>query len=224
MSNEASSVTEVCPVEAESIADNDKRIVVTSEVATAINPETGTPSKKYLKKMEKRAKYEDVKKLKRKAEKQKLKLKRLQAKEDGSLMPITRKMLLKTVKPIDFAAESARVAIDLSFDDKMTRSEKTKTCKQLLRVYTLNRRAPQPMPVYFCGMKEGTEQMEIFKRNDGYEHWDVGDDLLSLWHHQNSYHLPSSFRLKSPKTPLWRSFPKRNWSTSPRTRRMSWAS
>lgn len=136
------------------------------------------PSKRYLKKMNKRLQYEDVKKLKRKAEKQKLKLKRLQAKETGELMPITRKVLLKTVQPIDFAAYSARVCIDVSFDDKMTEAEKKKTSKQLLRVYTLNRRAAQPMPVYFCGMKAGTEMMEIFAKNDGYQHWDVWTGII----------------------------------------------
>lgn len=148
-------------------------------VATDV-PLVPSPSKKYLKKMEKRAKYEDIKKLKRKAEKQKLKLKRLQAKETGDLMPIPRKLLIKTVAPVDFAAQSARVCIDVSFDDKMTEAEKRKTSKQLLRVYTLNRRAPKPMPVYFCGMKPDTEMYKIFEKNDGFQHWDVSKAFYCL--------------------------------------------
>lgn len=147
----------------------------------ALGTEAPAPSKKYMKRMEKRAKYEDVKKLKRKAEKERMKLKRLQAKENGTLMPITRKTLLKTVAPINFAAPSARVVVDMGFDQNMTTAEKVRTCKQLLRVYTLNRRAPRPMPVYFCGLKEGTEQMAIFKKNDGYQHWDVSEACDFAW-------------------------------------------
>lgn len=139
------------------------------------------PSKKSLKRLAKRIEFERVKKLKRATQKQKLKEKRIRAKEDGTLMPITRKLLLKTVAPIDYTADVSRVAIDLSFDEFMTTSEKAKTCKQLLRVYTLNRRAPIPMPLYFCGMKADSEIMQIFEKNDGYQHWDVrmrfNDDL-----------------------------------------------
>lgn len=168
------------------------------------------PSKKYLKKMAKHAKYEVIKKLKRKAEKEKMKLKRLQARENGtiSLMPITRKILLKTVAPIDFDAVSARVVIDCSFDQHMTKDEKTKTCKQLLRVYTLNRRAPRPMPVYFCGLKEGTEMMEIFKKNDGYEHWDVSNCRRSWWATEVIIHALFLLQIKVQEPTYLEQFPK----------------
>lgn len=148
--------------------------------------------------MEKRAKYEDIKKLKRKAEKQKLKLKRLQAKETGDLMPIPRKLLIKTVAPVDFAAQSARVCIDVSFDDKMTEAEKRKTSKQLLRVYTLNRRAPKPMPVYFCGMKPDTQMYKIFEKNDGFQHWDVSKGIINSI---NTFLYSPSFHLQVKITP-----------------------
>lgn len=179
----------------------------------ALEADAAAPSKKSLKRMVKRAKYEDIKKLKRKAEKERMKLKRLQAKENGTLMPITRKTLLKTVAPIDFAVPSARVVVDMSFDQHMTTAEKVRTCKQLLRVYTLNRRAPRPMPVYFCGLKQGTEQMEIFKKNDGYQHWDVRCVTLLVHGLLHNAYSEYTFRSRYPKATIWKSLPRRESCT-----------
>lgn len=133
------------------------------------------PSKKKMKQHEKSLKWEKTKMLKRALEKVKTKNMRMKAFENGLVLPMSRKALKKMIQPIDWEADSCKVAIDLSFDDKMTRSEKSKTSKQLLRVYTLNRRAVKQMPIYFCGMKTGTESRDIFNKNDGYQHWDVGN-------------------------------------------------
>lgn len=135
----------------------------------------GFPSKSKMKQHAKSIKWEETKKLKRTLEKLKTKNTRFKAIEAGLVLPVSRKALKKLTQPIDWEADTCKVAIDLSFDLKMTLGEKSKTSKQLLRVYTLNRRAVKQMPVYFCGMKTGTELRTVFNKNDGYQHWDVSD-------------------------------------------------
>lgn len=63
------------------------------------------------------------------------------------------------------------VTIDLSFDDLMIDKDVAKLIKQILRCYTLNRRASAPMQFSLTSF-EGKSKQEMEKHN-GYEHWDV---------------------------------------------------
>lgn len=73
-------------------------------------------------------------------------------------------------------AESActlTVTIDLSFDELMIDKDIAKLTKQILRCYTLNRRAASPMQFSLTSFV-GKSQSSMEKHN-GYEHWDVRD-------------------------------------------------
>lgn len=129
------------------------------------------PSKKSLKRLKKKEKWEKTKMIRRQAEREKYKIKRKQLKEQNLPLPVSRKQLKRN--RVDFESDSCRVAIDLSFEDDMTASEMTKCSKQLLRSYTLNRRAEIRMPLYLCGLKDSGPFFDIFKLQDGYQHWDV---------------------------------------------------
>lgn len=94
---------------------------------------------------------------KRKNEKEKKKLRRLMAKEQGIELvkkgPSRKELKLNKVakNPADIS-----VAIDLSFDSLMIDKDLSSCASQLLRVYTNNRRAKRPIPLYFTGLnKEG---------------------------------------------------------------------
>lgn len=63
------------------------------------------------------------------------------------------------------------VTIDLSFDDLMIDKDIAKMIKQILRCYTLNRRAAAP--VQFSLSNFTGKSREEMKKHNGYEHWDV---------------------------------------------------
>lgn len=63
------------------------------------------------------------------------------------------------------------VTIDLSFDELMIDKDIAKLTKQILRCYTLNRRAAAPMQFSLTGFT-GKSRTSMEKHN-GYEHWDV---------------------------------------------------
>lgn len=63
------------------------------------------------------------------------------------------------------------VSIDLSFDDFMGDKDVAKMIKQILRCYTLNRRATAPLQFSVTNFT-GKSQQEM-KKHNGYEHWDV---------------------------------------------------
>lgn len=63
------------------------------------------------------------------------------------------------------------VTIDLSFDHLMIDKDIAKLTKQILRCYTLNRRAVAPMQFSLSSFT-GKSSVDIEKHN-GYEHWDV---------------------------------------------------
>lgn len=65
------------------------------------------------------------------------------------------------------------VTIDLSFDDLMISKDIAKLIKQILRCYTLNRRALAPVQFSLSSF-EGKSFEEMGKHN-GYEHWDVSN-------------------------------------------------
>lgn len=63
------------------------------------------------------------------------------------------------------------ITIDLSFDDLMIDKDIAKLTKQILRCYTLNRRAIAPMQFSLTSFN-GKSKTDMQKHN-GYEHWDV---------------------------------------------------
>ena len=80
------------------------------------------------------------------------------------------------------------VTIDLSFDKLMCDKDIAKLIKQILRCYTLNRRARTP--VQFSVTNFIGKSKEEMKKHNGYEHWDVSffiehnfSNSLSLYKH-----------------------------------------
>lgn len=63
------------------------------------------------------------------------------------------------------------VTIDLSFDELMIEKDIAKLTKQILRCYTLNRRATAPMQFSLTSFT-GRSRADM-ERHNGYEHWDV---------------------------------------------------
>lgn len=102
------------------------------------------------------------------------KLKRKVAKEQGLEVvrtgPSRKELKLNKVSknPADIS-----VAIDLSFDELMIDKDLSSCAKQLLRVYTNNRRAKRPIPVHFTGLSEEGKLFEKLERNEGWRNWDV---------------------------------------------------
>uniref|UniRef100_A0A182W561 tRNA (guanine(9)-N(1))-methyltransferase n=1 Tax=Anopheles minimus TaxID=112268 RepID=A0A182W561_9DIPT len=118
-------------------------------------------------------KWELKKKEKRQKEKEKMKAKRMEAIEQG--LPVRNGPSRKELKrrKISYADASIEVVIDLSFDQMMIDKDVAKCVKQLLRIYTLNRRSERPVPLHFAGIEKGGAVERHLARNDGYRHWDV---------------------------------------------------
>ncbi|XP_032688101.1 tRNA methyltransferase 10 homolog A isoform X2 [Odontomachus brunneus] len=79
----------------------------------------------------------------------------------------------KFLKRSTMAASSCKltVTIDLSFDELMIDKDIAKLTKQILRCYTLNRRAAAPLQFSLSSFT-GKSRDDMEKHN-GYEHWDV---------------------------------------------------
>lgn len=131
-------------------------------------------SKRQKKKLLKLKKFEERKKRIRKNEKEKKKLKKVVAKEQGLEIPRSthsRKML--KANKIEKNPAEINVAIDLSFDELMIEKDLASCAAQLMRVYTDNRRAKQPIPLHFTGLKADGKLYEKLERNEGWKNWDV---------------------------------------------------
>ncbi|XP_015606793.1 tRNA methyltransferase 10 homolog A [Cephus cinctus] len=126
-------------------------------------------SKTQLKKIKKREKWLERKVEKRIKERAKAKEKRALAKEKNIDLGPSRKALKRSTMADSDCKLS--VTIDLAFDDHMIDKDIAKLIKQILRCYTLNRRAAAPMQFSLTSFN-GKSQQEMAKHN-GYEHWDV---------------------------------------------------
>ncbi|XP_055912825.1 tRNA methyltransferase 10 homolog A [Eupeodes corollae] len=147
---------------------------------TAAVPETTTEntdppavvlSKRQLKKLKKKAQWEEKKKEKRQKEREKCKLKKQTAILEGKTLGPSRKELKRN--KANKSSSTLSVAIDLDYDDLMIDKDVAKCVKQLLRIYTVNRRSRAPATLHFTGIKPDGRIHEVLKKNDGYEHWDV---------------------------------------------------
>ncbi|XP_055371178.1 tRNA methyltransferase 10 homolog A [Condylostylus longicornis] len=138
-------------------------------------------SKRQIKKLRKLAEWEIKKKEKRLKEREKYRQKKLEALEKGEPRTGPSRKELKRNK----AAESKnflKVAVDLDYDDLMIDKDIGKCVKQLLRIYTINRRSLAPAKLYFTGIKKDGKIHKSLAKNDGYENWDV------QWAFNKTYH------------------------------------
>ncbi|XP_034479568.1 tRNA methyltransferase 10 homolog A [Drosophila innubila] len=134
-------------------------------------------SKNQLKKQRKLAEMVEMRKLRRQKEREKRKEKKAQAKALGlpsSVGPSRKELKRRQVTVSSQNAEdSVNVAIDLNYDDLMQERDIAKCVKQCLRIYTINRRSEQPLHLHFTGIKRDGHIHESFKKNDGWENWNV---------------------------------------------------
>uniref|UniRef100_A0A182RM47 tRNA (guanine(9)-N(1))-methyltransferase n=1 Tax=Anopheles funestus TaxID=62324 RepID=A0A182RM47_ANOFN len=130
-------------------------------------------SKRQRKKLLKLENWEKRKKEKRLKEKEKMKAKRMEAVQQG--LPVRNGPSRKELKrrKISYTDASIEIVVDLSFDQMMIDKDVAKCVKQLLRIYTLNRRSEHPIPLHFVGIEKGGAVERHLSRNDGYRHWDV---------------------------------------------------
>lgn len=163
----------------------------TEKCAPEVNPPEDIPmSKRQRKKLLKLQQWEVKKKEKRLKEKEKLKQRKLAGlwTRNGP----SRKELKR--KEIDYSKSDITVVVDLSFDGMMIDKDVAKCVKQLLRIYTMNRRCEKPIPLHFTGIREGGAVERHLQRNDGYQHWDVtfsSDSFLNLFDKDKLVYLSS---------------------------------
>nr|CAI5856419.1 unnamed protein product [Callosobruchus analis] len=147
-------------------------------------------TKSQMKKYQKCLKWEKLKKEKRAKERLKNKEKKHFAKEHNIDLGPSRKKL-KQAKMKDSPCKTS-VVIDLSFDDLMIDKDMAKTVKQILRVYTLNRRAKAPMQLHLTSY--GGRSKKEMERHHGYEHWDLNfhsQDYLDIFPKSKLVYLSS---------------------------------
>ena len=131
-----------------------------------INPSL---SKRQQKKVKKREKWLERKVEIRLREREKARQKRAFARANNIDLGPSRKAL-KRITMADSACKIG-ITIDLSFDDLMIDKDIAKLTKQILRCYTLNRRAIAPMQFSLTSFN-GKSKTNM-ERHNGYEHWDV---------------------------------------------------
>lgn len=151
-------------------------------------------SKRKRKKLLKLQQWEVKKKEKRLKEKEKMKQRKLEAVKAG--LPTRNGPSRKELKrnKIDYSKSDITIAVDLSFDEMMIDKDVAKCVKQLLRIYTMNRRSEKPIPLHFTGIRPGGSVEKHLKRNDGYQHWDVkfsGEPFVNLFERDKLVYLSS---------------------------------
>lgn len=129
-------------------------------------------SRRKQKKILKLAKYEENKRFKRLREREKQKEKRKAEVALGIPGPNKKRKALRMNK-IDESSNTVRVAIDFDFDELMSEKDMAKCSKQLLRVYTENRKSLMPIRLFYTSIREGGKIEKALSRNDGYLNWDV---------------------------------------------------
>uniref|UniRef100_A0A182SGZ6 tRNA (guanine(9)-N(1))-methyltransferase n=1 Tax=Anopheles maculatus TaxID=74869 RepID=A0A182SGZ6_9DIPT len=171
---------ELCLVTTSSLAvlDDGKDHAGLQSVSEANEPNTSQSnnselSKRQRKKLLKLENWEMKKKEKRQKEKEKMKAKRIEAIQQG--LPIRNGPSRKELKrrKVSYSNATIEIVVDLSFDHMMIDKDVAKCVKQLLRIYTLNRRSERPVPLHFVGIEKGGAVERHLARNDGYRHWDV---------------------------------------------------
>ncbi|XP_057656422.1 tRNA methyltransferase 10 homolog A [Diorhabda carinulata] len=175
---------EILPTTNEDTQNSDKPIEYFNGV------EISKLSKKQKKKYLRTVKWNAIKKEKRAKERLKLKEKRIHAKIHNIDLGPSRKQL-KRVKMANSPCKIS-VCIDLSFDDLMIDKDMAKTIKQVLRVYTMNRRAKSPLQLHLSSFNGRSEKE--FARHHGFEHWDINfhfEDYINIFPKEKILYLTS---------------------------------
>lgn len=126
-------------------------------------------SKRQLRKQLKREKWEKLLPAKRAKEKLKEKQKRANARLNNIDLGPSKKELKRN--KMSTSTCKVRVAVDMSFDDLMIDKDIAKCNKQLLRCYSFNRRAENPLQFYITSLT-GKSQ-DVMAKHDGFINWDV---------------------------------------------------
>lgn len=150
-------------------------------------------SRRQQKKLLKLAKWEENKKLKRHNERQKRKERRAQEVQLGQPGASSKRKKLKQNK-IDNSPNLVSVAIDFDYEELMMDKDIAKCAKQMLRVYTENRKSSMPIRLHFTSIKEDSRIEKSLSRNDGYKNWDVKihqESYLELFDHKSIVYLTS---------------------------------
>ncbi|XP_076242457.1 tRNA methyltransferase 10 homolog A isoform X2 [Calliopsis andreniformis] len=131
-------------------------------------------SKRQLKRVKRKEKWLEGKVERRLKEREKIRQKRAYARANNIDLGPSRKALKRST----MADSSCKigVTIDLSFDELMIDKDIGKLTKQILRCYTLNRRALAPMQ--FSLTSFNGKSREDMQKHHGYEHWD--DKIIYL--------------------------------------------
>ncbi|CAO1410358.1 unnamed protein product [Diamesa hyperborea] len=143
-----------------------------SDVNNGTEP-TVVLSKRAQKKLVKKEKQTIIKKLRRAHEKADMKKRNAEKRERGEPIRVgpSRKEL-KRNKAND-TPSIIKVAIDLTFDELMIEKDLAKCSKQLLWIYSTNRRSQRPIPVHFTGLKEENRLYKHLQKHDGWRQWDI---------------------------------------------------
>ncbi|PNF25276.1 tRNA methyltransferase 10-like protein A [Cryptotermes secundus] len=141
----------------------------TSSIMCMKSEMSKTLSKRQLKKQKQKEKWLAYRPVKRAKEKLKLRQKKLDARLNNIKLGPSRKEL-KHSKMLQSNC-NVRIAVDLSFDDIMNDKEISKCIKQLLRCYSLNRRAKDPVQFYITNF--GGKCKKEMEKHTGYMNWDV---------------------------------------------------
>ncbi|XP_046389883.1 tRNA methyltransferase 10 homolog A [Ischnura elegans] len=126
-------------------------------------------SKKQRKRLLRREKWLEVRKLKRAKEKQRLKEKKKIAQENNVTLGPSRKKL--KCNKMSGSKCKVRVVIDLSFNDIMNDKDIGKCVKQIHHCYSVNRRYSDPMQLYLTSFSGRLEK--DMEKHDGFRNWDV---------------------------------------------------
>ncbi|KAF5281469.1 hypothetical protein FQR65_LT14677 [Abscondita terminalis] len=147
-------------------------------------------TKSQMKKYKRMQQWQAIKKDKRAKEKLRTKKKKITAKLMNIEIGPSRKQL-KNSKMVNSACKIG-IVIDLSFDELMINKDMGKVIKQILRVYTENRRASAPMQLHLTNFN-GKSKEEMSKHN-GYENWDMhfhNADYLDVFPKEKLIYLSS---------------------------------
>lgn len=161
----------ICIPSNTSLLESSATINIITPVVSEQNAEC-TLSKNKQKKLRKLAQWEIRKKEKRQNERKKYKEKRMIAAAQGVPGPNAIRKALKR-NTIENSTNPIRVAIDLDYDEQMIDKDVSKCAKQLLWVYTLNRKTTAPIQLYYTSLRENSRIVDAISRNDGYVNWDV---------------------------------------------------
>lgn len=184
----------------ESVVDNKTEVKLseneTEPKVTTDNGQFGDAevlSKRKQKKLLKMAKWEEQKKIKRQKEKEKKKEKRAREVELGIIGPSQKRKMLKSNK-MENSSNLVKVAVDFDYDELMLDNDIAKCSKQMLRVYTENRRSNTPIRLHFTSIRENSRIKNSLSRNEGYTNWDVNiheEPYYDLFDHNSIVYLSS---------------------------------